>query len=90
MGSRLINICGRGSELLDFDNSFMTLRNDEFAISFLFHLRNYSQHGGLPLTGASKGGSWNEERTELTYAGLKQRFGESRVDLTAYGRTQWS
>ena len=23
-------------------------------------------------------------------AGLKQRFGESRVDLMAYGRTQWS
>jgi hypothetical protein len=22
--------------------------------------------------------------------GLKQRFGESRVDLMAYGRTQWS
>jgi hypothetical protein len=23
-------------------------------------------------------------------AGLKQRFGESRVDLMAYGRTPWS
>jgi hypothetical protein len=22
--------------------------------------------------------------------GLKQRFGESRVDLMGYGRTQWS
>ena len=68
MRSRLINICGRGSELQDFDNSFMTLRNDEFVTSFLFHLRNYSQHGGLPLTGASTGGSWNEGRTELTYS----------------------
>jgi len=28
--------------------------------------------------------------TELTEAGLKQRFGESRVDLMAYGRTPWS
>jgi hypothetical protein len=25
-----------------------------------------------------------------TVAGLKQRFGESRVDLMAYGRTPWS
>ena len=27
---------------------------------------------------------------ELCLTGLKQRFGESRVDLMAYGRTQWS
>ena len=26
----------------------------------------------------------------VNVAGLKQRFGESRVDLMAYGRTQWS
>jgi DNA invertase Pin-like site-specific DNA recombinase len=26
----------------------------------------------------------------LIVTGLKQRFGESRVDLMAYGRTQWS
>ena len=25
-----------------------------------------------------------------SFTGLKQRFGESRVDLMAYGRTQWS
>jgi hypothetical protein len=25
-----------------------------------------------------------------THAGLKQRFGESRVDLMAYGQTPWS
>jgi hypothetical protein len=27
---------------------------------------------------------------EFAVAGLKQRFGESRLDLTAYGRTPWS
>jgi hypothetical protein len=26
----------------------------------------------------------------LSLTGLKQRFGESRVDLMAYGRTPWS
>jgi hypothetical protein len=68
MRKRLIDICGRGSELQDFDNSFMKLRNDEFVTAFLFHLRNYSQHGGFPLTGSSTGGSWNEGRTEFTYS----------------------
>src|SRR4029077_7618010 len=60
MRNRPINICGRGSELQDCTNSFMMLRNDEFVTAFLFHLRNYSQHGGFPLTGSSTGGSWNE------------------------------
>ena len=68
MRKRLIDICGRGSELQDFDNSLMKLRNDEFVTAFLFHLRNYSQHGGFPLTGSSTGGSWNEGRTEFTYS----------------------
>jgi ParB-like chromosome segregation protein Spo0J len=27
---------------------------------------------------------------KLALTGLKQRFGESRVDLMAYGRTPWS
>jgi hypothetical protein len=27
---------------------------------------------------------------DRTLTGLKQRFGESRVDLMAYGRTPWS
>ena len=30
------------------------------------------------------------ETVRKTITGLKQRFGESRVDLIAYGRTQWS
>jgi alkanesulfonate monooxygenase SsuD/methylene tetrahydromethanopterin reductase-like flavin-dependent oxidoreductase (luciferase family) len=34
---------------------------------------------------------WDCRRPELqSQTGLKQRFGESRVDLMAYGRTQWS
>jgi hypothetical protein len=31
-----------------------------------------------------------DENFRTTYTGLKQRFGESRVDLMAYGRTPWS
>jgi hypothetical protein len=30
------------------------------------------------------------DKTPRTLAGLKQRFGESRVDLMAYGRAPWS
>jgi len=33
--------------------------------------------------------SW-QLRAATSLAGLKQRFGESRVDLMAYGRTPWS
>jgi hypothetical protein len=68
MRKRLIDICGRGSELQDFKKLLHEVQNDEFVTAFLFHLRNYSQHGGFPLTGASTGGSWNEGRTELTYS----------------------
>jgi hypothetical protein len=31
-----------------------------------------------------------QEEEDLPETGLKQRFGESRVDLMAYGRTPWS
>ena len=65
---RLIAICGRGSELEKIDDALTKLQNDEFMTGLLFHLRNYSQHGGFPLTGSSFGGSWNEQRTQLTYS----------------------
>ena len=43
---------------------------------------------------ALPGGIWIEDLAnrlrQQTDAGLKQRFGESRVDLMAYGRTPWS
>jgi len=64
---RLIDICGL-SGLQGFNNSLGKLRNDEFMTGFLFHLRDYTQHWGLPLVGSSTGASWNEERTELTYS----------------------
>jgi hypothetical protein len=68
MRGRLIGICGRGPELKDFESGIERLQNDEFVTAFLFHLRNYSQHGGFPLTGSSMGGSWNRQRTELTFS----------------------
>jgi site-specific recombinase XerD len=33
---------------------------------------------------------YDRTKERLTQAGLKQRFGESRVDLMAYGRAPWS
>jgi hypothetical protein len=97
MRKRLIDICGRGSELQDFDSSLMKLRNDEFVTAFLFHLRNYSQHGGFPLTGSSTSGRWNEERTELTYSanytlsydGIRPYFeqgGQNSRERKAFGK----
>lgn len=66
--NRLIAICGRGAELKEFDASIGKLQNDVFATAFLFHMRNYSQHGGFPVTGSSTGSRWNEQWTEITYS----------------------
>ena len=55
--SRLISICGRGLELKAFEDARAQLEQNEFAYAFLFHLRNYSQHGGFPITGSSRGAS---------------------------------
>lgn len=63
---RLVSICGRRAELRYFKNAHSKLQKDEFAYAFLFHLRNYSQHGGFPVTGMSSNIRWNEERTQLS------------------------
>ena len=68
MRSRLISICGRGSEIKVFEDAHKKLQNNEFVYAFLFHLRNYSQHGGFPITGMSIGGSWDKDFKELSYS----------------------
>lgn len=65
--NRLISICGRGSELKQFETAHKEIAEKEFEYGLIVHLRNYSQHVGFPLSGFSTGGSWNENRTELTY-----------------------
>jgi hypothetical protein len=66
--SRLVNICGRGPELDEFKVSHNELKEIEFEYAFIFHLRNYSQHSGFPVTGGTMGGSWDEERTHLKFS----------------------
>jgi hypothetical protein len=66
--SRLISIWGRGPELADLEATHGDLLENEFVYAFIFHLRNYSQHGGFPVTGATIGGSWDEGRTQLKFS----------------------
>lgn len=66
--SRLIGICGRRSELCKFENIHQDLTDKEFAYGFVYHLRNYSQHGGFPLTGTRTGGSWDETWSQLKFS----------------------
>lgn len=66
---RLISICGRqGNALNNFEAAITKLKYEEFVTAFLFHLRNYSQHGGFPLTGLTMGGSWDDDRSRLTFS----------------------
>jgi hypothetical protein len=64
--SRLVHICGRGTELAQFCAAITVLKNNEFESALLFHLRNYSQHNGFPLTGSSMGDCWDKEFTLLS------------------------
>jgi hypothetical protein len=66
--SRLVSICGRGTELDDLEATHEELLENEFAYAFIFYLRNYSQHGGFPVTGATIGGSWDEGGTQLKFS----------------------
>ncbi len=66
--NRLTSVCGRGSERNAFEIASDTLQHEEFVTAFLFYLRDYSQHGGFPLTHSSTGGMWNDERTERTFS----------------------
>jgi hypothetical protein len=66
--SRLISICGRGSQLGDLESTHVELLDSEFVYAFIFHLRNYSQQGGFPVTGATIGGRWDEGRTQLKFS----------------------
>lgn len=67
--SRLASICGHGDELRSFKETHLKLQNDEFAYALLFHLRNFSQHGGFPVTGMGSTTKWNEEGTQLSHSG---------------------
>lgn len=66
--SRLVSICGRGTELNEVEATHAELQENEFVYAFIFHLRNFSQHGGFPVTGSSSGARWNEERTQLKFS----------------------
>ena len=66
--NRLIKICGRGTELEQFKTMHTKLQNDEFVYAFIFYLRDYSQHGGFPITGSSRGGSWDKDFTQLNFS----------------------
>ena len=66
--SRLIKICGRSEELRLFESVHSQLINDEFAYAFIFQLRNYSQHGGFPITGYSQHQKWNKDFSQLSFS----------------------
>lgn len=66
--NRLISICGRGAELETFNNANSEFEEKEFVYGFIFHLRNYSQHGGFPLTGTSINAKWENEFTTLKFS----------------------
>ncbi|MCP4074039.1 MAG: hypothetical protein GY742_20280 [Hyphomicrobiales bacterium] len=65
--SRLVSICGRGTELDEVKATHNELQENEFVYAFIFHLRNFSQHGGFPVTNSSSGARWNEERSQLKF-----------------------
>lgn len=84
---RLITICGRGSELEAFDAAEIEFRTQEFEFELVFHLRNFSQHGGFPLTSSTSGARWNDERTELSFsAGYKLDYNAIRPYFEAGGK----
>jgi|GEM_PF-4004197 len=66
--SRLISICGRGQALREFQEAHLELSDSSFEYALVFHLRNYSQHSGFPITGFLLGGSWNSDRTQLNHS----------------------
>lgn len=66
--SRLISICGRSTELDELKATHAELQEKEFVYALVFQLRNFSQHGGFPITSSSSGPRWNEERTELKFS----------------------
>ena len=66
--NRMISICGRGVELQHFKSEHTRLLDNEFAYAFVYHLRNYSQHGGFPITGSSSGAAWDEDRTQVSFS----------------------
>lgn len=66
--NRLIKVCGRGKELDNFKAASTGIKEDEFSSALILHLRNYSQHGGFPISGSLTGGSWNDDFSELTFS----------------------
>lgn len=65
---RLVAVCGRGTELDKFNASHDQLMENEFDYAFVFHLRNYGQHGGFPVTGMRIGGGLDKARTNVEFS----------------------
>ncbi len=79
--NRLIKICGRGETLQSFKDDHSQLQTDEFSYALLFHLRDYSQHGGFPITGFNKKSSWNDSFTQL---GFSTNYNLNYEDIRPY------